>query len=64
MRRLLMIPLMRWASRLRHPTLFKWTAVAFAVSVLWPFDPIPLIDEIVLGLGTLWFAAWKKENTV
>ncbi len=58
----LLLPLMGWARRLRYPTLFKFTAFAFAVSVLWPFDPIPFIDEIVLGLGTLLLANWKGRN--
>lgn len=58
----LLLPLMTWAGKLRYPTLFKLTALAFAVSVLWPFDPIPLIDEIVLGLGTLLLASWKSRS--
>lgn len=58
----LLLPLMGWARRLRYPTLFKFTAAAFAVSVLWPFDPIPFIDEIVLGLGTLLLANWKNRK--
>ncbi|MBB1089167.1 hypothetical protein H4F99_11810 [Lysobacter sp. SG-8] len=57
-------PFMVWARKLRHPTLFKLTAVAFAISVLWPFDPIPFIDEIVLGLGTLLLANWKDRKRV
>lgn len=62
MTRLLLAPFLRWAGRLRHPTLFKLTAVLFAISVLWPFDPIPLIDEIVLGLATLLLANWKDRG--
>ncbi|AWV07425.1 membrane protein [Lysobacter maris] len=58
----MLLPLMNWARGLRYPTLFKITAVAFAISVLWPFDPIPFIDEIVLGLGTLLLANWKGRN--
>lgn len=58
----LLLPLFNWARRLRHPTLFKVTAIAFAISVLWPFDPIPFIDEIVLGLGTLLLANWKNRD--
>ena len=58
----MLLPLMNWARGLRYPTLFKITAVAFAISVLWPFDPIPFIDEIVLGLGTLLLANWKDRN--
>lgn len=63
MKHLLLAPFLRWAGRLRHPTLFKLTAAAFALSVLWPFDPIPFIDEIVLGLGTLLLANWKIRGT-
>lgn len=58
----LLLPLFNWARKLRHPTLFKLTAAAFAISVLWPFDPIPFIDEIVLGLGTLLLASWKNRK--
>ena len=59
----LLLPLLNWARGLRYPTLFKLTAFAFAISVLWPFDPIPFIDEIVLGLGTLRLANWKHRKT-
>lgn len=58
----LLVPFLAFARRLRHPTLFKVTAVLFAISVLWPFDPIPLIDEILLGLGTLLLAGWKDRK--
>lgn len=58
----ILLPLMNWARKLRYPTLFKITALAFAISVLWPFDPVPFIDEIVLGLGTLLLANWKSRN--
>lgn len=59
----LMLPLLNWARKLRYPALFKLTAAAFAISLLWPFDPIPFIDEIVLGLGTLLLANWKTRKT-
>jgi len=58
----LLLPLFSWARKLRYPTLFKITAAAFAISFLWPFDPIPFIDEIVLGLGTLLLANWKSRK--
>ena len=58
----LVLPFLEWARRLRFPTLFKLTAAAFAISVLWPFDPIPFIDEIALGLGTLVLANWKRRK--
>lgn len=57
----LLLPLLNWARKLRYPTLFKLTAALFAISVLVP-DPIPLVDEIMLGLGTLLLANWKNRN--
>lgn len=59
----LLLPLLNWARKLRYPTLFKLTAFLFALSFLWPFDPIPFIDEIVLGLGTLLLANWKRRGS-
>ncbi|WP_372014200.1 DUF6116 family protein [Pseudoxanthomonas sp. 10H] len=58
----LMLPFLEWARGLRYPTLFKVTAAAFAISLLWPFDPIPLLDELVFGLGTLLLANWKRRK--
>ena len=57
----LLAPLLAWARRLRHPTLFKITALLFAVNLAVP-DAIPLIDEILLGLGTLVLASWKDRH--
>jgi len=53
---------MTWAAKLRQPTLFKLTALAFAVSVNWPIEPITLVEEKVLGLGTLLLANWKTRK--
>lgn len=61
MSRFLIAPFLTWAGRLRHPTLFKLTAILFVVSALLP-DPIPFIDEILLGLATLLFANWKNRR--
>ncbi|WP_368565773.1 DUF6116 family protein [Pseudoxanthomonas sp. UTMC 1351] len=58
----LLLPLLNWARKLRYPTLFKLTAVLFLVSLVFP-DPIPLVEEILLGLGTLLLANWKSRNT-
>ena len=57
----LLLPLLNWARKLRYPTLFKITAALFAVTLLVP-DPIPLVDEILLGLGTLLLANWKNRK--
>lgn len=57
----LLLPLLNWARKLRYPTLFKLTAVLFAITLVVP-DPIPFIDEIVLALGTLLLANWKRRK--
>lgn len=61
MKRLLLAPFLQWAAKLRHPTLFKLTAALFALSLLTP-DPIPFVEEILLGLATLLFASWKGRG--
>lgn len=64
MKNALLLPFLNWARKLRYPTLFKLTAVLFAVSVLLPpgLDPIPMLDEIVFGLGTILLANWKRRK--
>lgn len=61
MRPFLLAPLLRWFGRLSYPRLFALTAVLFVLSVLLP-DPIPLVDELLLGLGTLLLANWKNRK--
>lgn len=56
----MVLPLLEWARRLRYPTLFKLTAGLFALTLVVP-DPIPFVDEILLGLGTLLLANWKQR---
>ena len=53
--------LLGWAGKLRFPTLFALTAILFVVSLLLP-DPIPFLDEILFGMGTLLLASWKKRK--
>ena len=57
----LFAPFMRWLGRLSFPKLFAVFAVLFAADALVP-DPIPFVDEILLGLGTLLFASWKDRK--
>lgn len=57
----MLLPLLNWARKLRYPTLFKITAALFAITLVVP-DPIPLVDEILLGLGTLLLANWKGRK--
>lgn len=52
---------MRWLSRLSFPRLFMVFALLFLVDAVVP-DPIPFVDEILLGLGTLLFASWKNRK--
>jgi len=56
------VPVLGWAQRLRYPTLFKLTAGLFIVSLAVP-DPLPLVDEILFGMGTLLLANWKSRKT-
>lgn len=55
-------PLVGFASRLRFPTLFKITLALMLVSWLWPFDPIPFIDEIATALAALVLASWRRTD--
>jgi hypothetical protein len=57
----LLLPILDWARRLRYPTLFKVTGALFLLTLLIP-DPIPLVDEVLLGLGTLLLANWKRRK--
>lgn len=57
----LLAPLMRWLGRLSFPRLFAVFALLFAADTLLP-DPVPFVDEILLGLGTLLFASWKNRG--
>ncbi|MCC6757199.1 MAG: hypothetical protein IT474_04440 [Arenimonas sp.] len=59
--KLLVTRFLAYAAKLRFPTLFKLTAILFAVNLLVP-DFIPFIDEILLGLGTALLASWKARR--
>lgn len=56
-----LMPLLDWARKLRYPTLFKITAALFVVTLFLP-DPVPFVDEILFGLGTLLLANWKRRK--
>lgn len=51
----------RVAGRLRFPALFMLTAALFVVNLVVP-DPLPFIDEVLLGLVTLMLGAWKDRD--
>ena len=57
----LVVPLLRWLSRLGYPRLFVVAAVLFGLDMVIP-DVIPFADEILLGLATLLLARWKKPG--
>lgn len=57
----LLAPLLRWIGRLSYPRLFALTAALFIADVLVP-DFIPFADELLLGLGTLLLANWKRPS--
>ena len=56
-----LLPLLDWSRKLRYPTLFKITAALFVVTLFLP-DPVPFVDEILFGLGTLLLANWKRRK--
>jgi len=64
MKRVLPSTLVGWflnyATRLEHPQLFKWICALFLVNLFIP-DPIPIVDELVLGLATFYLARKKKN---
>jgi hypothetical protein len=51
----------RFAAGLRFPTLFAITATLFVLDLLIP-DVIPLIDEILLALGTLLLGSLRRKT--
>ena len=57
----LLAPLLAWFGRLKHPQLFGVIAALFAVDLVVP-DLIPFIDELLLGLGTVFLANWKRRR--
>ena len=57
----LLAPLLAFAGKLRFRTLFLVTAGLFVLDTVTP-DPIPFVDEILLGLGTLLLAGLRKPT--
>jgi hypothetical protein len=49
------------APGLRHPQLFGVLLALFLIDLVIP-DPLPLIDEIMLGLLTFIAGTWKTRN--
>jgi len=57
----LLAPVLGYLGKLSYPRLFVLAAVLFVGNTL-IWDPIPLVDEILLGIGTLLLANWKKRK--
>jgi len=60
-RRILSIIMGEGARRLRYPTLLLVTGLVFLLDLLVP-DLLPLVDEVLLGLLTLLFAAIRERG--
>ncbi|MCD9028607.1 hypothetical protein LDO26_10355 [Luteimonas sp. BDR2-5] len=54
-------PLVAWLGKLSYPRMFVVIAVLFGITVLVP-DPIPFVDELLLGLTTIALANRKKKQ--
>lgn len=53
--------LQRLFPRLRYPWLFAVVGGLFLLDLIMP-DPVPLIDEAMLGLLTVLLGSWKTRN--
>lgn len=54
-------PLMSFLSKLSFPRLFMLAAALWALDMVVP-DFIPFIDELLLGIGTLLLASFRKRK--
>lgn len=57
----LLAPALRFLGRLSYPRLFVVTAALFVLDLVVP-DIIPFADELLLGLGTLLLANWRRRK--
>ena len=55
-------PVLGFLGKLSYPRLFTLSAILFAIDLVVP-DFIPFADELLLGLGTLLLANWKKRKS-
>lgn len=61
LRGFLLGPLLRYLEGLRFPRLALLTATLFVIDLVVP-DFIPFADELLLALGTLLLARWKRRK--
>ena len=57
----LLAPVLGFLGKLSYPRLFTLSAILFAIDLVVP-DFIPFADELLLGLGTLLLANWKRRK--
>lgn len=57
----LVIPILSFLGRLSFPRLFILAASLWALDMVIP-DFIPFIDELLLGIGTLLLASFRKRK--
>lgn len=50
-----------WLARRRFPTIFAVAAGLFVLDLLIP-DGLPFADELLLGVLTLLFGAWRRRG--
>jgi hypothetical protein len=55
----ILAPLLRWLGRLSYPKLFLVAAALF-VANLFVLDPLPFVDELLLGIGALMISRRKR----
>ena len=58
----LLAAVLGFLGKLSYPRLFTLSAILFAIDLVVP-DFIPFADELLLGLGTLLLANWKKRKS-
>jgi hypothetical protein len=58
----LLSPILGFLGRLSFPRLFVLAASLWALDMVIP-DFIPFIDELLLGIGTLLLASFRKRKT-
>jgi hypothetical protein len=57
----LVAPVIGFLSKLSFPRLFAVTAALWVLTLFVP-DPIPFVDEILLGLGTLLLGSLRRRK--
>ncbi|WP_132999507.1 DUF6116 family protein [Luteimonas arsenica] len=56
----ILAPVLRWLGRLSYPKLFVLAAGLFVLNLFVP-DPLPFVDELLLGIGALMISRRKRK---